>query len=100
MTIAATEQQLGIVRSALRSALPNATFLVFGSRITGTHHPYSDLDIAVLQQEPVSLQVFSSLEESLANSDLPFRVDVIDLQRVTEEFRHRILENGIPLSFT
>ncbi len=91
MTLDLTEEQRRIVRSILTRIIPGADYLAFGSRLGRCHHRYSDLDIALQTPSKIPLAQLSALEEAFAQSDLPFRVDIVDLHRASPEFR-RIIE--------
>ena len=84
-----------IVRSALRRHVPDREVLAFGSRATWTAKDYSDLDLAVMGEEPLSLRTVSALDEALGDSDLPFKVDVVDWARIDEGFRAIIRRHGV-----
>ena len=97
MSLAITEEQRRIVRSILTRAIPEADYLAFGSRLGPCHHPYSDLDIAVKASDKIPLVQLSALEEAFAESDLPFRVDIVDLHRASPEFRSLVEANNVRL---
>ena len=84
-----------IVRSALQRHVPDREVLAFGSRATWTAKEYSDLDLAVMGEKPLSLRTASALDEALGDSDLPFKVDVVDWARIDEEFRRIIRRHGL-----
>lgn len=84
-----------IVRSALRRHVPDREVLAFGSRATWTAKDYSDLDLAVLGEEPLSLRTASALDEALGDSDLPFKVDVVDWARIDGSFRAIIRRDAV-----
>ena len=84
-----------IVRSALRRHVPDREVLAFGSRATWTAKDYSDLDLAVMGEEPLSLRTASALDEALGDSDLPFKVDVVDWARIDDGFRRIIRRHGV-----
>lgn len=84
-----------IVRSALQQHVPDREVLVFGSRATWSAKDYSDLDLAVLGEEPLPLHVASALDEALGASDLPFKVDVVDWARIDDDFRRIIRRHGV-----
>ena len=84
-----------IVRSALRRHVPDREVLVFGSRATWTAKDYSDLDLAIMGEEPLSLHAASALSEALGESDLPFKVDVVDWARIHDDFRRVIRRYGV-----
>lgn len=90
VSIAVTEEQLQLVRRILARVLPEATYLAFGSRLYDYYHPSSDLNIAVKAVDEISLIQLSALEEAFAESDLPFRVGVVDLHRASPEFQRLV----------
>ena len=76
---------LDIVRGILRSYLPNREIWVFGSRANGAAKKYSDLDLAIVG-EPLPLELESRLADAFEESDLPIKVDIVDLNKVSPEF--------------
>lgn len=79
--------QIDIVKAILRRIVPDRVVWAFGSRVTGAAKTYSDLDLAILGNERLPVETLSELNESFAASDLPFRVDVVDWNRIAEPFR-------------
>jgi len=71
---------------------------VFGSRAHGGARRYSDLDLALEWHRPLGLVLLSELAEALSESDLPFKVDIVDLATVTPGFRARIAADAVPLT--
>jgi len=63
--------------------------LAFGSRCKGTHKKFSDLDLAFVKDDGMSLTIseWGSLKEAFEESDLVFRVDVVDYWGTTDNFR-------------
>ncbi len=55
----------------------------------------SDLDLLIMGEAPVELVRLADLEEALRESDLPFRVDVLDWTRAGEHFRELIVDDSI-----
>lgn len=86
-----------IVQRILAKHLPGIEVWAFGSRTKGTAKPHSDLDIAVLTQQPLSLQVQAALAEAFSESDLPWRVDVVDWATTQETFRDLIRQHKLVL---
>ena len=82
---------LQIVRDILKKQVPEREVWAFGSRAKGCAKPYSDLDLAVIGEQPLSLAVLAALTDDFAESDLPFRVDVVDWATTRDNFR-RIME--------
>lgn len=84
-----------IVRDVLRQHIPDRTVLAFGSRATWTAKDYSDLDLAILGDETLPLNITSALAEGFSDSDLPFKVDLVEWTRIDETFRDIIRRDGI-----
>ena len=98
-----TPAQWEIVRDILGVHVPQWPVWAFGSRATGAAKPYSDLDIAIITTRPVGLQCIAELAEAFSESDLPWKVDVVDWSTTSEHFRRIIerdrvvLQSGRPL---
>lgn len=84
-------EQWAIVRAILQRQVPGREVWAFGSRARRGAKPYSDLDLAVLGDAPLSLGEQAALSEAFAESDLPWKVDVVDWATTSESFR-RIIE--------
>ena len=67
-----------IVQSILHKHVPQYEVWAFGSRATWKAKEYSDLDLAIITDRPLSLDVSASLSDDFSESDLPWRVDVVD----------------------
>jgi predicted nucleotidyltransferase len=95
-----SQAELAIVQTILRAHLPPTTrAFVFGSRATATARRYSDLDLALEGENPLGLGVLGDVAEALSESDLPYRVDVVDLRSVDSAFRALIEPEMIALRF-
>ncbi|MBB1091967.1 nucleotidyltransferase domain-containing protein [Rhodopseudomonas palustris] len=79
-----------IVHSILQRHVPQLMIWVFGSRARGTARRYSDLDLAIMTEQPLSLEVSAVLADEFSESDLPYRVDVIDWAATSASFREII----------
>lgn len=98
--IALPQADLAIVRAILRDYLPDGTRAwVFGSRATATARPSSDLDLALEWDRPLGLDRLGQVAEVLSESDLPCKVDVLDLHSIDPAFRSMIEAHMIPLPF-
>lgn len=80
-----------IVRDILQKHVPEHEVWAFGSRATSRAKTYSDLDLAVITHEPMGLAVSAALADDFSESDLPFKVDVVDWATTSESFR-KIIE--------
>lgn len=91
--IAVEEEQLEILKEILRKHVPNAEIRVFGSRYKHTNKEYSDIDIAILEKEKISIELYSKIREDLEESNLKYIVDIVDWNAITDEFK-KIIEEG------
>jgi type I restriction enzyme S subunit len=90
---------LAIVQAILNKNLPSqAQIFVFGSRSRGDAKPYSDLDLAIdLAGETVSLSILAALADDFDESDLPYKVDIVDWNTIDKSFQSHIQKNLLPL---
>ncbi len=86
-----TPAQLGIVLDILSRLAPGREVWAFGSRARLDAKPYSDLDLAILADTPLTLSELAALAEAFQESALPFKVDVVDWASTAEGFR-RVIE--------
>jgi predicted nucleotidyltransferase len=86
-------ENLALLKQLITEHIQGCEIRVFGSRIHGTAKPYSDIDIAIKCGSPIDRQALSRLKEALQESTLPIRVDVLDWNSISEEFRG-VIEEG------
>lgn len=79
----------------LHEQVPGIEVWAFGSRAKHTAKPYSDLDLALITQQPLSLERMAAITEAFATSDLPIRVDVVDWASTSDAFRQIIVKNKV-----
>ncbi len=89
-------EDFAIVADILRTHVPDRPVFIFGSRATGKSRRRSDLDLAVGGDTPLNLSQRADLSCAFDESDLPIRVDVVDLAEATGIFRQRIESEWIP----
>ena len=90
---------LEIVQDILREHLPmDVKVWVFGSRARWTTKDSSDLDLAVEGTARLDHKAMSALEMAFEESDLPYIVDVVDLNAVGHPFKQIVEEQRAPLS--
>ena len=92
---------LEIVQNILREHLPaGCQAWVFGSRANWTTKDSSDLDLAVEGANTLDYKTMAGLEIAFEESDLPYTVDIVDLNSVSPKFREIVEEQKVPLSET
>ena len=87
-----TPQHLETIQRILAEYVPECEVRAFGSRVKWTAKDYSDLDLAVVGNEPLSRRQLRRLTEAFEESDVPSRVDVVDWQSLSDWFKKVILE--------
>ncbi len=94
------DAERAILTRVLRDRLPpHVRVYVFGSRARGRARAFSDLDLALAGDGPLDLDLIGEIAEALSESDLPFRVDLVDLAAVEPPFRARVSRDAVPLAF-
>ena len=78
-----------ILFSLLMRYLPQTTVWAYGSRVSGGAMPWSDLDLVVFSGGGQSPQV-SLLKEALQESNLTFRVDILEWDSLPDNFKANI----------
>lgn len=78
------------VSAILQRHLPNNEVWAFGSRVKGNAKPYSDLDLAIITDTPLPLELLAEVAEAFSESDLPWKVDLVDWATTSERFRQVI----------
>ncbi|RKY11325.1 MAG: nucleotidyltransferase domain-containing protein [Planctomycetota bacterium] len=84
---------LEIVKHILKSRAGGCEVWVYGSRVKGNARKYSDLDLVIKGKQRIQQSVLLGLKDAFGESDLPFCVDVLDWDRISDEFRKRIGED-------
>ena len=87
--------QWAIVAEILGRHLPHRTIWAFGSRARFAAKPYSDLDLAVIGDVPLSLSELAALEDDFTESALPFKVDIVDWATASASFRDIIRQTYV-----
>jgi len=90
-------EDLGMLNLILTERMPGVKVLAFGSRVKGRARKFSDLDLALDAGMPIGWSRIGDLKEALSESDLPIKVDVIDLNDISDRFRELVLKHAIPL---
>jgi predicted nucleotidyltransferase len=80
-------EEWAIVSRILRSVVPGQEVWAFGSRAAGGAKPYSDLDLALIGATPLPQDTLAALREAFSESDLPWKVDLVDWATTAPAFR-------------
>jgi predicted nucleotidyltransferase len=94
-------KDMDLVRKILRVFVPEGRkVFAFGSRVTGVRlKTYSDLDLCVMGNAPMTPREYSDLKDAFANSNLSIKVDVVDWAATKPNFQAIIKENCEEIAF-
>jgi len=98
--MAYNDQYINQIGGVIRSYLPSSEYrlMLFGSRARGTARRWSDVDIGIEGRTRVPLRIMAKIQGALEESDIPYRVDVIDMHTAQKKFREHVHSSSIPLS--
>ncbi|MDO4697713.1 MAG: nucleotidyltransferase domain-containing protein [Pasteurellaceae bacterium] len=92
MLLDLSPKELEIVQNILQKLVPNLSVWAFGSRVKNQAKPFSDLDLAIITDKPLDFATHADLVDAFSESDLPWKVDIVDWATTSEEFRAVILQ--------
>ena len=81
----------------LKLYIPDATVWAFGSRVKGSNRTSSDLDLAVLCDKETATKQLPKLNEVFIESDIPFKVQLLDFNRLPVNMQDNIKKKYIIL---
>ena len=94
-------EHMDLIAKIIRQHMPsNTKTFFFGSRATGRAKPFSDIDILINAGKPLSIQQLSSLHTEFDESILPYKVDIVDANTMSEEFKLAIQDQLVSFNFT
>ena len=87
-----------ILSALLAQYLPNTTVWAYGSRVKGDAKPWSDLDLVIFSRAEQKPGI-SLLKEALEESNLSFRVDLLEWDCLPDNFKENIKSSHIVVSY-
>lgn len=95
-----TPDELRLARAILARHVPEQEARVFGSRAKGNAKPHSDLDLVLMEETPLPDRVRAELLADFDESDLPFRVDLVEWRDASQTLRAAIARESFTLTST
>ena len=91
------EKSLKLLKDITRQVFEpgEARVVLFGSRARGDHLKTSDIDLGIFPAAKMDSSKVSLLREKIENSNIPYKVDVLDLSQVSEQFAREALNEGV-----
>lgn len=91
------DQWKALIRQIVQKYLGNdVRVFIFGSRATGKNRKWSDIDVGIVTKEKLGNQILF-IQDDLEQSDIPYRVDVVDFKTVSPQFAKVALSSTIEL---
>lgn len=80
---------LNEIKSVIERLYPKSVVWAYGSRVNGEAHEGSDLDLVVKDYGQKDGYLFE-LKEVLRESNIPFLIDIFELNKLPESFQKEI----------
>jgi predicted nucleotidyltransferase len=72
----------------------NATLYLFGSWARKEEQKSSDIDLGIYYETPLPTGTMARLRSAYEDSNIPYRVELVDLTETSESFRNKVMEEG------
>ncbi len=101
MNLDVESKHFKIITNILKELVPSAKVFVFGSRAKKNKaKPYSDLDIALdCNGKNIDLSTLARLGSAFEQTTIPYTIDIVDLNGISEEFKNNIKHDLLELNF-
>ncbi len=91
MVLDLQEKHIDFIKNTVNDSIPGVDIFVYNSREQQKYNTF--LDIVLLSNEEISIERILKLETMFQYSDLPYKVDIIDLRTLKESCRNIIKAN-------
>ncbi|WGK70395.1 nucleotidyltransferase domain-containing protein [Candidatus Haliotispira prima] len=90
------DSSLAVLKGIVKNLCPKSVIWAFGSRVDGSAHSGSDLDLAIVDfgQEGAD---YGELKAAVRESHIPFLIDIFELNRLPESFQREIQRSYVVL---
>ena len=72
----------------------NIKIVIFGSRASGDNIASSDVDIGIIPKGGFNRNSLTLLREFIENSNIPYKVDIVDFYSTSEQFKSEALKDA------
>lgn len=84
-----------IIQEILTKIVPDKEVFAFGSRAKFLAKPFSDLDLAIKGYLPLTLDLLADLSNAFSDSNLSYKVDIVEWCNITKAFREIIIKDSV-----
>lgn len=96
MELCLEKEHLEAVQRILGAHFAGLEVDAYGPRVTGVDlTPETTLNVAVVSDKPIPVEEMLNVEKAFADRGLPFRVDVIDWAKLTENMQKSIRKEHV-----
>jgi len=71
----------------------NVKIFMFGSRVRRDNYIGSDVDIGLIPKGNLDSKKITILKEKIENSTIPYKVEIVNFNEVSEDFRNEALKD-------
>lgn len=75
--------------------IPECKIFLFGSRAQQNYTEASDVDIAIDAGVELKSSLIGKIREEVEESTIPYFVDVVDVNNVSDKMREQIFKHGV-----
>lgn len=86
---------LQIVKEILNEYIHESEIYIFGSRANGKAKHTSDLDLFIKGRVPIEWGILANIRYAFSESNLPYKVDVLDWSVISDNFKKTITKNNV-----
>lgn len=91
------ESSLELLKDLVKDVFKDedVTVILFGSRARGDYLETSDMDAGVFPRGEVNKSKIALFRERIEDSNIHYKVDVVDLSQASKEFTPEVLKEGV-----
>ncbi len=87
------DKYIVFIKEIISKYLIDYELYLYGSRAKGLARKYSDVDLAI-SSPMLTQEIKSKIEFDLENSTFPYKIDLADLNNITEQFK-KLIESSL-----
>jgi predicted nucleotidyltransferase len=93
------KESFKFIRNTIYKHLPKEEYeaFVYGSRADGTAQKWSDIDVGVQGRKQAPILLLENIREELEESNIPYKVEVVDFAKVSDKFKNFALREAVEL---
>jgi predicted nucleotidyltransferase len=94
---AITDDEKKLIKGIVSLVVDDAKLYAFGSRVDGSAKKSSDLDVVIKSKKEISLTNIADIKELLKASRLPYSVDIMYWDTLSDGFKNAIKDDLVEI---